>query len=149
MSDLHGDLLAMRRELIDKRRELKNKLTQLAKDITALDRVLAMRDPAYRPEAAVANSPRMGKLPYAHGELTTAALEVLREASQPMTVAECAQAMLVPGRLPAQQQGHQGAGPPRGERRRTRSLGNRPLEHFRFSRTHTLRCGCSCGTRPG
>lgn len=49
------ELLGKRHGLVDGRRVLKMKLTALLRDITALDRVLLMLDPSYKPPAGQIN----------------------------------------------------------------------------------------------
>ena len=94
------DLVQKRRSLMDRRRELKAELTGLARDISALDHVLRMMDPQYRSEAPKSNKGRSGKLPNAHGEITTVALETLRRIGQPISAADCARAVLEARKLP-------------------------------------------------
>ena len=88
------DLTAKRRALVDRRRALKAELTGLARDIPALDHVLRMVDPEYRPEAPRPNKSRPGKLPFAHGEMTTVALDTLRRIGRPVSAADCARALM-------------------------------------------------------
>lgn len=81
--------------MVGRRRDLKTELTKLAREIAALDRVLCLQDPAYRPEAARTNQ-RRGSGPnlFGFGEMTSAALGALRRLERPASVAECAKAML-------------------------------------------------------
>jgi hypothetical protein len=67
-------------------------LTRLGQDIAALDKVLLMLDPDYRPGAGHANrrGPSGGN-PFSHGEMSAAAL---RGMGRPTTSAECARSML-------------------------------------------------------
>ena len=45
------ELIGRRRSLVGRRRELKSESTTLQNNITALDIVLLLMDPAYKPEA--------------------------------------------------------------------------------------------------
>lgn len=88
------DLAAKRRALVDRRRALKAELTGLARDISALDHVLRLVDPEYRPEAHRSNKSRPGKLPFAHGEMITVALDTLRRIGRSMSAADCARVLI-------------------------------------------------------
>jgi hypothetical protein len=96
MQTAKDELLETRRGLVASRRELKAKLTGLARDITALDRVLLILDPDYRPEAGRGN--RRGgatpNTPFKHGEMSSAALDALRLLKRPASTSETATAML-------------------------------------------------------
>lgn len=91
-----NELLEKRRGLVENRRALKTKLTELSRDMAAVDRVLLMLDPAYKPPATHANrrGPPGMDHPFRHGEMTAAALEALRTLARPASTAECATAML-------------------------------------------------------
>lgn len=97
MTGTSDELIGKRRELVARRRELKSELTRLAGDITALDRVLRILEPEYRPEALLKPSrPSRGGLPspFAKGEMAAAALNALRSFDRPASSSECASAML-------------------------------------------------------
>jgi len=96
VSQASDELVRRRRDMVARRRELKAELTKLASDITAIDRVLLLLDPAYKPEAARVTPPRLKSTtnPFAHGEMTPAALEALRLRGKPATSAEVAATML-------------------------------------------------------
>lgn len=97
MTGTADDLIGKRRELVARRREIKGELTRLAGDITAIDRVLRILDPEYRPEAALRpGRPSRGELPspFARGEMGPATLDALRSLDRAVTSSECASAML-------------------------------------------------------
>ena len=90
------ELLEKRRGLVEDRRALKAKLTKLSRDVAAVDHVLLLLDPTYKPEAEHANRRGFAGAdhPFKHGEMTAAALEALRALAKPASTAECATAML-------------------------------------------------------
>ena len=88
------DLAAKRRALVDRRRAPKAELTGLARNIPVLDHALCMVGPEYRPDAPRSSKSRPGKLPSAHGETTTVALDALRRIGQPVSAADCARAVI-------------------------------------------------------
>ncbi len=88
-------LVTMRREQVARCRALKGELTEAKRKITSLDTVLLMLDPNYKPEAGRTN--RRGQARnglFSRGEMTAAALAVLRDLNRPASSAECARAML-------------------------------------------------------
>ncbi len=100
MADKVDGLLAKRREFITRRRTLKGELTGLAADISAIDRVLGMLDPDYRPEAPVRSvqiRPAAAGNPFPRGGMVVAMLNALRKMAKPVTSVECAEAMLASG----------------------------------------------------
>ena len=102
MSAAKSELVDCRHGLVAQRRELKAELTKLAQGIAALDKVLLMLDPNYKPEAGYANRRgTAGGSPFSHGETTTLALAALRDIGRPATATECAQAMLTSKGVPA------------------------------------------------
>jgi hypothetical protein len=91
----NDELVRKRREIIARRRDLKAELTKLARDVAAVDRVLVMLDPDYRPERSHTNVRRISQpSPFGFGEMTEAALDALRRLGRPVSAAECAKAML-------------------------------------------------------
>jgi hypothetical protein len=96
MSTASDELMEKRRDLLEGRRVLKTKLTALSRDLAAVDRVLQMLDPAYKPQAGHTNHRNSAGTdkPFKYGEITALALEALRKIGRPALSTECATAML-------------------------------------------------------
>lgn len=77
----------------------KAEIAKIDEDIAALDRVLAL-DPSYQPANASKPRKRASSLGFSRGELSAGILEALRSASEPITVAECAEALAVRKGIP-------------------------------------------------
>jgi hypothetical protein len=96
---LTNELLDKRAELAARRDTLKADLAKLDDDLLALDRVLALFDPDYQP--ATGRRPRKIGGGFSRGELSEGILEALRDASEPITVAQCAEALAERKGIPA------------------------------------------------
>jgi hypothetical protein len=94
-------LFDKRAELATRRDGLKAEIAKIDEDIGALDRVLALLDPSYQPANAPKRRRRASSLGFSRGELSEGILEALRDASAPITVAQCAEALAERKGIPA------------------------------------------------
>jgi hypothetical protein len=97
---LTNELLDKRAELAARRDTLKADLAKLDDDLLGLDRVLALFDPDYQP--ATGRRRRKTGDGFSRGELSEGILEALRDASEPITVAQCAEALAERKGIPAE-----------------------------------------------
>src|SRR3546814_20803529 len=72
---------------------LKAEIAKIDEDVAALDRVLALLDPSYQPTDAPKSRKRTSSLGFSRGELSEGILEALRDASAPISVADCAETL--------------------------------------------------------
>jgi hypothetical protein len=101
MSETVADLQKRRRAIYERWRLLRTELKAAETDLKAIDRVLAMVDPAFSasrdaPRATTASRDRL----FDHGKLAPAALGALHDLGRPATSTEVAEAMLKAKGLP-------------------------------------------------
>lgn len=101
MSTFTDELLTRRQRLVAHCRALKTELTKAKRGIGALDAVLRMESPDYKPDAPAANHrPGGSQVYFGHGQLVAAALEALRTMEGPASATDCARLILTDRGMP-------------------------------------------------
>ena len=100
MSEAFEELLEKRAALAARQEEIKAENARLDEDLAALDHVLSLLDPSYRPSAPAKRRTRKVERHFGRGELSDATLAILRDAEEPLTAADCVAAIVGSKTLP-------------------------------------------------
>ncbi|WP_119461845.1 hypothetical protein [Rhodospirillaceae bacterium SYSU D60014] len=95
-----AELLERRAALAARQEEIKLEIVEIDENLIALDRVLVLLDPSYRPSAPAKRRTKTIERYFGRGELSDATLAIPRDAKEPLTVADCAAAIVRAKALP-------------------------------------------------